>query len=827
MGKVYQSCYTNATQEVGSVVSSGWQTVAASPDLPLDAGKRCTYLQNLNSTIQSRMLDEKGQVLNLYEISGDEKYFYVMRTQYGLVDRVGRPNMFSHAYILSLDDAKVLGDPNLLLSIDKSNFKASEEEAAAWDGQLVRREFLTLDASLLKIAGMDWEQYAILVRCVYAQMSERKSPRPLYIQYDGTEPQLHAMLYCIYYGIPYYMRKRLSIASCPAINDAKKNLIFTCDAKSKERYFIPQTGENNILDSRTQRKIDRYGYIDHAVKNLPAAEYPDFFIALEGFATSLGDSSSVSNELVLKVAYQCYNHIERNAEGMPTINFNAFSDEELESCLSDALRSGLYGAQSNMGNQIARLLSIFNRRGLVLSETNEETLDEWIANSDNDMLRRAGLEYRVHQLRILPPEKTVNQLLDMPVEIFKLYSAELCTSPEGEKLLDLYFSKLGSRDMPWEQIKNLWSMSGIVSSRDKTIDAIQAAAWTRYCEDVAQGSDVMSSYQEYCEIMKAMLCPGQLTGNEQFHECMISAKEEFWQHQSLAAFRFQDKELYQFMDCEGIPVCRQFMELIDLAKGADHVIQEKYLKTIFQFFSSHASFQDGVKENAVKELVGYLSEQCEENYIRWVKAFADGAEFVGEDANGLMRYMYALYKNTVQFNAQELIRNLRPFLILEQHDAVKEQVCGIVEDACATRDTSSAPVPLDLWLLLGTQQPNCFDIISLRKPKIIGADPAAVAQGSELLKNPEYQEAAQLYIKGADGKCPEVKTVKYWLNECRQAEKGKRTEGWSFPTKKARGDAAPQSDTIWPVPGEQDGEDRDASEHKTKGKVPRGLFWKK
>ena len=95
--RVLQCCYTNASQEVNGKISSGWKAVSVSADIPSDAYTTCVKLQSANSTIQSTMLDETGNVLNLLEIVGDGNYLYIMRSQYGLLDRLGRPNMFSHA----------------------------------------------------------------------------------------------------------------------------------------------------------------------------------------------------------------------------------------------------------------------------------------------------------------------------------------------------------------------------------------------------------------------------------------------------------------------------------------------------------------------------------------------------------------------------------------------------------------------------------------------------------------------------------------------------------------------------------------------------------
>ena len=135
-----QCCYTNAVQEVGGKISSGWQPVAVSDNIPSEAYNGCISLQNANATIQAPMVDERGNVLNLYEITGDGSFVYVSRTQYGLVDRLGRPNMFSHAYIFSWKKEDVLGDPNTFLTIDRSNFAEDEQTWNRLCAQRVSRQ---------------------------------------------------------------------------------------------------------------------------------------------------------------------------------------------------------------------------------------------------------------------------------------------------------------------------------------------------------------------------------------------------------------------------------------------------------------------------------------------------------------------------------------------------------------------------------------------------------------------------------------------------------------------------------------------------------------
>ena len=102
--RILQSCYTNASYDIGGKVSSGWQSVSVSEDLPESAYNTCVGFQSKNSAIQKEMLDEHGNTLNLLEIIGDGIYVYIIRTQYGLKDRLGRANMFSHAFIFSWED---------------------------------------------------------------------------------------------------------------------------------------------------------------------------------------------------------------------------------------------------------------------------------------------------------------------------------------------------------------------------------------------------------------------------------------------------------------------------------------------------------------------------------------------------------------------------------------------------------------------------------------------------------------------------------------------------------------------------------------------------
>ena len=377
MEPIYQCCYTNATQSAGDKVTSGWQTTAVSPDIPRDAHETCVKLQNANAPLCANAVDERGNVLALWEILGDGSYLYVIQTQFGLTDRLGRPNMFSHAVIFPLrNNRDIFWNPNFFLALHPSCFLRGGDRLT-WENTPAYATSLSLEAAM-RWAKLDRERYAALVRCVYAQSSGPKGTEPLYIEYDGTARQLRGLLTCIYEGIPWYMRRSLRIASCPTANDGGKNLVFSQNARTKASYLIPQTGENNILPPRIERRIQRYGFIDYAVRELPLEEFPSHFERLEKTAACLGDVSA-SNSQVLKLAFYFWTRPD----------MSMYTDEELESNLSDALR--LPPADNQLlENFLTRMLREVKRRGLRLTDESKALLDAWMAATKSEDLKAAG-----------------------------------------------------------------------------------------------------------------------------------------------------------------------------------------------------------------------------------------------------------------------------------------------------------------------------------------------------------------------------------------------------------------------------------------------------
>lgn len=376
MEPVYQCRYSNASQTVGSQVTSGWQVTFASPGIPKEAYQVCVKLQAANSPICARAAEEDGTPLNLLELVGDGNYLYVLQTQFGLTDRLGRPNMQSHAVIFhTWNNEPLLKNPNYFLALHPVTFQKED------DTVIYQSRSLSLEEAMV-LAGLDRVRYAALVKCVFAQLESRKASRPLYIQHDGNPRRLQGILHCLCAGMPRYLVRNLRVASCPTANDSGKDLVFSRAAKTRGRFFVPQTGENNVLTNRLEQTIRRSGYVDYAVEQLPLEEFPAFFEALEDIASSMGDASSAWHPFS-KLAFQFW---KRQDDAV-------FSDTELESNFSDALRLPPSGNRI-LENVLTRMLREANRRKLVLPAESETLLYAWLDSARSDELKEAGRQYR-------------------------------------------------------------------------------------------------------------------------------------------------------------------------------------------------------------------------------------------------------------------------------------------------------------------------------------------------------------------------------------------------------------------------------------------------
>ena len=740
--EAYQCCYTHARRVSGGTVSAGWEAVAISPEAPQEAVRTCKRFQNASCPTRPGLVDEDGRVLEVLDIAGDGSYLYVIRTRYGMTDTLGRPSMFSHGFLFPLKGTQVLQDPNVFLALDRENFKTSEEEASQWDGQLRRSAPLDLKTAM-ETAGLEnRDSYAALVKCVYAQMSEGKNPRPLYVWYNGEEDQLRALLYCIYAAVPYSMRRNLSAVSSANAVNLKRNLIFTRNAREKDRYLIPQTGENNLLSPRLERKIARYGYLDHAASALPPEDFPQFFQDLEDTAARFGDSA---NELVLKLAYQYLSH------GWDASNL---SEEDLEGNLSAALRCPPSAA---LEDGIAAMLDEINRRDLRLSRETEASLEKRLGSTGHEALKQAGLSYQVRKDCQLPEGEAARRLREIPEELFPLYRKQLAASARGQGILEAYYrSVLREEPVSWASLERMWNLS----EEDAAREAVRQEALALYQQEAREkGASALEAYAALLE----KLTPDTAA------DSVRQAKERFWAELDFQDFAFGGWGRYAPFRVN-TPRCHLFQACSELYGRAGTISGGMLLQEAAQCFDGRHRSGEPDRTAALEALCSAVRQKdgVPPALPDWIRMAAAAS------SDELVKRVRRLYEVTARFQGSQLSQEYPKFWNACAHaqntEGLQKTMSRLVEDACRAYDTPEHPVPLDVWLRIGERRPgNCFAALEEFDAAILSTDPYQAIRGSDLMRQVPYREAAHIYLTKQGGK---TRTAR-WLERGRTPESGK------------------------------------------------------
>lgn len=328
MKNFMQCCYTRVG---GQSIGSGWQSVACSADVPLDVQKNYGTLQNANVPV-NMPTDEKGNPLNLFDISVMGDHLYLTRVQYGLLDELNRKNnMFAHTFIFNGKDDEIFENPNIFLTVTDENFKASENEAANIPETLARREDFTLQRAL-ELCGLDKKSYEKLLNCVYAQIYANKSKKPLYISGVENGEQMRGLLYCIYRGIPYSMRRMLTCATAHMNDSLKKNIIFSDRRGSSDLFLDLRTGEDNVLTTRILSRFSRYEFVDSFPKRWEVLDNLQYFEELDDMAVKLGNPQAL-DATILKIAYQMIKKPDTKER------IESFSEDEIHEKIYEALNA--------------------------------------------------------------------------------------------------------------------------------------------------------------------------------------------------------------------------------------------------------------------------------------------------------------------------------------------------------------------------------------------------------------------------------------------------------------------------------------------------------
>lgn len=245
---------------------------------------------------------EYNNDLSVFETVGYGDKFLVMRTQYGLKDHTTetvRASMFSHGYLIDVGSDKF--DPNVFLTLSKENFCTDVASAQAERTGFLRSDKFTLRGAM-ETAGLTQETYAKLIKCVY-QMAMRSIHKQSLIIKSENDEQSTALLYCIYAALlPRYARHLSSASTSYNFSDMRK-IVFSKEINSSKKYFVPETGDNNVLSANIEKKLDSLYFVDYGVKNFDTAEkIQEYYSELEKTVTKISDTKQVDDDL-LKLAH--------------------------------------------------------------------------------------------------------------------------------------------------------------------------------------------------------------------------------------------------------------------------------------------------------------------------------------------------------------------------------------------------------------------------------------------------------------------------------------------------------------------------------------------
>lgn len=758
---IFQCCYTNASEESGGRVSSGWKAVFVSPEIPSDAYSMCLKLQSANSSLQGPTQDEFGNTLNLLEINGDGNYLYVIRSFYGLTDRLGRPNMFSHAIIFPCKDIEFIGDPNLYLTLAGQSFAKSEAELPRSTEDIVWDSNFELRETLIQ-CGLSYQTYTTLIQCVYSQISDKKSIEPIYIQYDGTEKQMMGLLYCIYSGLPFSIRRRLSVASVQTNNQLNKNLVFSICAKEKNLYIIPETGENNVLTARSERRLSRLLFVDYFTKKEATLHASRYFYELEQNAVKLGEISKL-DEQILRFAH------------LMIVGVGDMNDEDLNIRLSELLHSESLDSHAAV-DLVCKLLKEVMRRGLFLSEENDELLQKHSRDSGG-ILETALKEYRQYRFDSYSPEQAVCSLSEMPEPIFKEYQEQLRSSANGLAVLDGYYTQLlaGEDHCTWELLERVLQASDFMdASRPRTIAQISESAWNTFTAELYAAMSIhdddrtVAAVKEYTSFMNE-----SYLGLRRTEDFESKAKNEYWEKFSFADFSFDSFQLYAEMKNDSLKskVIMRFCELPNFAK--DDVLN--YYQEVKSFFEEYSDCfidfrRDDVRKVLFDQTLKVTKNENLPHFEQWGYIFMESPN--GETLN-VLRELYAnIYFH--EFDEAKIKDAIRRFIDLGDSNAfLKKNYFNKVTNTLilmlysTERENSNLVIELDIWLELATEvYANCFELFETYGDlKIIEISPELVVNNSELIHKQEYIKAAEEYAAGR-GKKKEF--LNEWLKEVKR-----------------------------------------------------------
>lgn len=755
--RFYHRCYGNY---------NGWSEFNVSNNFPTSSLKELIERQVQHSTIPSNYIDELGKVLCLYEVVGANDYLYILNTKYNVLAgnelTKGRDSNYSQAYVFHMED--VIDNPNLFLAISEKHFPTDfqySEDAVAKTSNI--SEILEYDGCLtiqeaLQIARLTEQNYKMLIKFITAEKMLKRVKKPIYIQYDGTKQQMKALMYCIFYGLPYFLRRSISMSSSKVDDSSYADIIFSIHASKFDHYFIPETGMCTY-EERLIRAITRSNFIDVLCTKVPINKFNKYYSLLEEEIKELGGSKYTSRELLIILKIMFWDDSD----------LNSLSSEEINNNIVDLLEVHQYGNKILDKKLDFLLKEIINRKELLLPMA-EERLNDCVTLSQNSSLKETVLNYQINQIYNLPIEKAIHKLDTLPLETFHLYiNAIDKDGNEGYELIKAYYQYY---------------------LKEKTNDFSDVSRFVDEVEELNSGTELIKQAKDrYTEIMKGLLYENLEQNIDEYTEKMHlicddayevdsyveEVKRYYWDHFSLDMFNYNKKTEYRLLKTK-----HNQSELAELAYtlilAYFELSNDDFIKYLIKFLSKY-SYQ--IESEQLKQIVCLLNrERClverdySTQYTEWLEIICDCNNSASRN---LICEIYEMLKNNKFTTHKEYLKKLKKYF---RQNHISESIAIRVTDIIYTHycdvDSDETKVPLDNWLLIAKPKyENAFEIFDDIDPFFMQDDETKIK--SDCLEGIDNEYRIDAYVYGKS-KFKHSKTIKRYYSTISKKHKEKKFE---------------------------------------------------
>lgn len=757
--KFYQRCYGNY---------NGWKELNVSDDYPIAFLKELHERQIQHSSIPLNYMDEFGNILCLREVVAIQEYLYVLNTKYNVLTgnafSKGRDSNYSQAFVFHMND--VIKDPNLFLGISEQHFPIDFQYSEdAMNKTKTIPTSLTYDMHFniqeaLEIAGLSEEHYRLLIKFIVAEKMLKKARKPIFIQYDGTKKQMKALMYCIFYGLPYFIRRNISMSSCKVDDNSFTDIIFSIQASQYPHYFIPETGKHTC-EERLIRTITRSKFIDVlCTKEVPLHEFNEYYSDLEQLIKKLNGEKCSNRELliILKLIFWMSNDQ----------NLNALSSDELNNRIVDLLEVHNYG-NAILDQYLNKMLKVIVEREELLLPHSEERLNECLANTHNQSLKDTALQYQINQLHKLSLEKAIHQLDVLPLETFKLYIDVLNKDEKGNALILSYYEfYLKEKVNDFNDVEMFINIVKFLNVKD-TLLQLAKIKCTDIMKDVLY-DDLEAHMDEYTNIMLTICDEIELD------TYVEEIKQYYWTHFSLDLFNYRKVNEYSIMNTNHTQAKIVNLTYALINKYYELDSCDDYTRCFIKVIHKYELELD---KTQLQKVVTLLNREIDANekydsahLSTWLEILCDCG---GDTAR---KIIYSIYQVLQEDDFKDHIKQLKK---MKQHYAYDDnqiimRVNELVYEYYCEIDSEERIVPLDNWLYIAKPKyTNAFEILNNLSPWFMQQEDSYVIETSDCLQgmNDEYRIDAQEYEKS---KSKYSKTIKKYRELITKQQKEKKKQ---------------------------------------------------